>query len=258
LQLFAIWQDVCRGHGKLEVAMLSVVDPASLDLVVSHAVARLNGHWPLFDAFVLALSANALLKGGVTCALLWWAWCARERQGNQHDRQLILAVLASCGLGEVIARLMSKGLPFRPRPLLNPDLPFQLPGGKTVEMLGITHESSFPSDHGVLFFALATGIWLVSRRAGVMAFAWALVMIALPRLYLGLHYASDLLAGAAIGIMVALVGGRLLPRLAPVRWAADWASRQPALFYPMFFVAMLELATMLVDVRALAVLARQA
>jgi undecaprenyl-diphosphatase len=232
------------------------------DLALSHAVASLNGRWPLFDALVLALSANALLKGGVMCGLLWWAWCAREgslgERGNQRDGQLILAVLASCGLGEVIARLMSKGLPFRPRPLLNPDLAFHLPGGKTVEMLGITHESSFPSDHGVLFFALATGIWLVSRRAGLLAFAWALVMIALPRLYLGLHYASDLLAGAAIGITVALLGAWLLPQLAPVKWAAAWASRQPALFYPMFFVAMMELATMLVDVRALAVVLRQA
>ncbi|OYQ25679.1 hypothetical protein CHU93_13180 [Sandarakinorhabdus cyanobacteriorum] len=154
--------------------------------------------------------------------------------------------------------LLSKTLPFRPRPLLDPDLPFRLPGGLTAEALGITTESSFPSDHGVLFFALATGIWLVSRRAGLLAFTWALVMIALPRLYLGLHYASDLLAGAAIGVVVSLAGARLLPRLAPVKWAAAWASRQPALFYPMFFVAMMELATMLVDVRALVVVLRQA
>ncbi len=233
----------------------------NLDLALSRAVAGLTGHWPLFDAFVLALSANALLKGGVMCGLLWWAWCAHgdaPGERSQHDRRLILAVLASCGLGEVLARLLSKTLPFRPRPLLDPDLPFRLPGGLTAEALGITTESSFPSDHGVLFFALATGIWLVSRRAGLVALAWATVMIALPRMYLGLHYASDLLAGAVIGVGVALAGAAILPRLVIVRWLADWASRRPAQFYPLFFVAMMELATMLIDVRALLVLARQA
>jgi len=233
---------------------------SALDSAVSHALASLNGLSPGFDAFVLALSSNALLKGGVMVALLWFAWFSDEQQACRaranRNRLVILSILLSCMAAELLSRVLSNALPFRPRPLFDTGLPFKLPAGVTLESLNLSAQSSFPSDHAVLFFALATGIWLVSRRAGLFAFAWATFAIALPRLYIGLHYLSDLVAGALIGITIALVGAWLLPRTRVVKTAVLHARTHPAFFYPAFFLAKFQLATMLVDLRSLLILVR--
>ena len=42
------------------------------------------------------------------------------------------------------------------------------------------NDSSIPSDHAALFYALATTIFLVSRRAGVFMFIYATVVIMTP------------------------------------------------------------------------------
>jgi undecaprenyl-diphosphatase len=81
--------------------------------------------------------------------------------------------------------------------------------------------NSFPSDHTVLFFALATGIFFASRRAGVFMFIYVSAFIFLPRLYLGIHYPTDVLSGALVGISAGWVANR--PAMAG--FLSDWAFR---------------------------------
>ena len=67
--------------------------------------------------------------------------------------------------------------------------------------------SSFPSDHAALFFTLAVGIYFASRRAGWFCFIYySLLFICLPRVYLGEHYPTDIVAGAAIGMVPGVAG----------------------------------------------------
>lgn len=56
----------------------------------------------------------------------------------------------------------------------------------------LTDWSPFPSDHGMLWMADATGIFLVCRRIGVFAILCAALLICLPRAWLGFHYPTDL------------------------------------------------------------------
>ena len=66
---------------------------------------------------------------------------------------------------------------------------------------------SLPSSHGATSFAFITPFFLLARRfiqAGWLAYLLVLAsLIALSRLYLGVHYPSDTLAGAAFGAAVA-------------------------------------------------------
>jgi undecaprenyl-diphosphatase len=233
-----------------------------LDYEISYFFAALNGRVPDFDLFMLTLSANSLLKGGVIAAFLWFAWFAemgkasRMRVRAKDDRLTILRVLVSCGVAELLSRLISHTLPFRPRPLFDSSLPFKLPDGVTLESLNIAQESSFPSDHAVLFFAMATGIWLVSRRASVLCFVWVTVAIAFPRLYLGLHYLSDLLCGAILGVAVAIIAARAVPHSQLLKSAVMYSRTHRAYFYPLFFLAMHQIANMLVDLRDLGAMAK--
>jgi hypothetical protein len=63
----------------------------------------------------------------------------------------------------------------------------------------------------VLFFAMAAGIFIASRRAGWFALVYVSAFICLPRMYLGEHYATDILTGAAIGIIPVCLAN--LPRI---------------------------------------------
>lgn len=63
--------------------------------------------------------------------------------------------------------------------------------------------ASFPSGHSTSIFALAASIGLIVPRLRVPVFGLA-VLVGLARMVLGAHYASDILAGAAFGVVVTL------------------------------------------------------
>ncbi len=72
--------------------------------------------------------------------------------------------------------------------------------------LGIVPEAepAFPSGHTSNAFSFATTLSYYHRKAAPFLFAWALV-VAFSRVFLGFHYFTDLLGGAAVGILVSLV-----------------------------------------------------
>lgn len=81
-------------------------------------------------------------------------------------------------------------------------------------LLVLAHRSadySFPSDHAVLAGAVAAGLWLVSRRLGLVATV-AAVVLAFARVYIAAHYLHDVVVGLAVGAAVALVGWWLVRR----------------------------------------------
>jgi len=71
-------------------------------------------------------------------------------------------------------------------------------------LVGLPHSSSFPSGHATISFACATVLAVLEPRAGPAFFTLA-AAIAYSRLYLGVHWPLDVLAGAALGIVTALL-----------------------------------------------------
>lgn len=203
-----------------------------------------------FDQAVAFLSVNHLLKGGVLMAVLWWAWFVRpDARGGDSPRVRVLVTLASCMVAMAIVRLLLKVLPFRDRPLHEESLSFVLPHGVATGALdGL---SSFPSDHATLFFALATGLFFVSVRLGAAALAYVSLAIALPRIYLGLHYLSDIAVGALIGVVVTLAGHRLLAQRPWMQRVAGTADTHPQYFYPLMFLLTYQIADLFEPVRDL-------
>ena len=193
----------------------------------------------VFDQALAFLSANHLMKGAVFMAIVWWAWF-RSRRSQAHDREQIVVTLLSCLVALVLGRTLVLALPMRLRPMHQPELDLVLAYGLAPG--DFDQLSSFPSDHAVLFFALATGLWFISRRVGVFAFAYAVVCIALPRLYLGIHYPSDILAGALIGIAVAVAGNVCFRNTGGVRRVAALSETTPQYFYPLSFLLTYQIA----------------
>jgi undecaprenyl-diphosphatase len=72
-------------------------------------------------------------------------------------------------------------------------------------------DASFPSDHTSLSFAIAFAVLAFDTLAGIV-FLVVAAIIGVGRLFIGAHYPGDVLAGAAVGLVAALVVVRLLPR----------------------------------------------
>ena len=206
------------------------------DASILHFVNSFAGRWPKFDQVVVMISWLHLVKGGVLTLLLWWAWFS----GRPAARETVSATLLGsfCALGA--ARGLSNLVPFRTRPILDAGLHFMPP--VSMDGAGLINWSAFPSDHAALFIGLSTGLWFVSRKAGLLAFAYTIAMILFPRLYIGAHAPTDLIVGAAIG--AALVSVACAPPLCDRIGRAVIAQeeRRGALFYPLLFLVTFETA----------------
>jgi undecaprenyl-diphosphatase len=95
-----------------------------------------------------------------------------------------------------------------------------------VPLLSASHDPSFPSDHATAAFAIAFGVFFVHRRAGWVFLCMA-VLIAASRVLAGMHYPSDVAAGALLGLASAYLAARvamrhvLLPLIAVVSRVSD-------------------------------------
>ena len=221
----------------------------SFDSSIITFLNSLARHSWAFDSFVYMISGNDLLKGGVIVALIWWAWF-RPNSAKDDTRQHLICAIFACLLAVVIARGLAIMLPFRERPLAVAALHFQRPYG--ADDGGLIDWSSFPSDHATVFFALAMSIFFVWRAAGIAALSYVFLFIAMPRLYLGFHYPTDIVGGALIGIVLALIARAKLFCDWVGRFIMPWLQRSPGSFYACLFILTYQIATVFQSARWIA------
>lgn len=204
-------------------------------------VNRFSQNFWVFDSFIVFLSDNQLLKGGVLTTIIWWVWFKNEKHSS-HNRKYIILTLFTSVVAMALAKTLALTLPFRLRPLHEKSLHFLPPHEMLPDVLG--GWSSFPSDHTVLFFTLSTGLFFVSRRIGAFTLFYTTLFIAFPRVYLGLHYPTDIIAGAIIGTTIALLGNIYLVNNMFIQSIVNWSSSMPSLFYPLFFLLTYQIASL--------------
>lgn len=178
-----------------------------LDLVLFHAVNGWCGTWSL-DRIVAYEERNQLLKGGLMLTACWWFWFAGPPPRREENRQRVIEALIGVFIALVLARTLAATLPFRERPMYVAGIGYHAPSIPLA--MNLENWSSFPSDMAALFFGLAFGLFRLSRPLGVVLMVWAAGWICLPRLYLGIHYPSDLLAGGLLGVAAVLVTARTM------------------------------------------------
>ena len=118
-----------------------------------------------------------------------------------RTRRLGLGMFLSIGLGFITGNLILKNLFARSRPCwVRPEVPLLVrsPG-----------DYSFPSGHTLVSFEGAVSIWYHDRRWGAAALAAAAV-IAFSRLYLFVHFPTDVGAGLLLGIFHAWAAGQIM------------------------------------------------
>lgn len=144
-------------------------------------------HQPALDSFLVFITTLGN-KGAVWIAIGILLLCSKKyRRGG-------ILVLFSLALCLLLGNALLKNLVERPRPCWIRD---------TVPLLiHMPRDYSFPSGHSMSAFAAATALLFTDKRFGAAALVLA-VLIAFSRLYLYVHWPTDVLAGALLGIGVA-------------------------------------------------------
>lgn len=157
-----------------------------------------------------ALDAQYLFVG-----LLAVLFLARGKWTSENARHGVIAALLSAGLALLVAHVIT-GIWDRPRPYIAHPAQAHL-------FIAPSGDPSFPSDHATAAFAIAVSLLLRSRRVGYLALGMA-VLLAVARVAVGVHYPSDVLAGALIGTAAALLLW-IPPIRGPLHHLADWTAR---------------------------------
>lgn len=97
---------------------------------------------------------------------------------------IISAILARFVIVEFIRWIWQ-----RPRPFVE----------NNVNLLLTHNASAFPSGHAAFFFAISTVLYLYNKKAGIFFFI-ASFLICLARVFAGIHWPLDILAGAVVGV----------------------------------------------------------
>ena len=170
-----------------------------LAVEASHVV-----RWEPLTALFVVLSA-AWVKGPVIVAAGAIADIHRRQRLPGGALCGATAVLLAAALVDVVKEIVDRVRP-----------PFADPG--ITALVTTPHTPSFPSGHTATAFAAAVAVGALHPRLRVPLVVLA-ALVGLSRVYLGVHFWLDVLAGAALGTVIGLAAA------AAVRWLARVKSR---------------------------------
>ena len=158
----------------------------------------------LEDPVTLLAGPAVVLYAVATFALWFLDRPFRELKWKLACASALVAAALALAVNQVIAHVWE-----RPRP-------YSTHGAADHLLAAPSVDPSFPSDHAAAAVAIAFGVLAYSRRVGI-AYLIVGTLIGLSRIALGMHYPSDVIAGAVVGWLAASlvtgVGARWMTRL---------------------------------------------
>lgn len=161
-----------------------------IDAAVTAWINTWAGQAPGLDLVMIWVSTAGVPLLVLAVAVQWWV-----PRADRATRHIVVTAGLSFLLGLVINQLILLFVQ-RARPY---------DAHVTHLIIGPTVDFSFPSDHSTASFAIAAVFLMYGLRWRGVLFMTAAMLIALSRIYLGTHYVSDVLGGAATGFLAAIL-----------------------------------------------------
>ncbi|WP_405924939.1 phosphatase PAP2 family protein [Streptomyces sp. NBC_00035] len=170
-----------------------------------------------FDRGVEFVGEYGLLIAMVLLVAGCW-WSVRRRGGEDAASSVAAVVWAPLAAGiALLVNVPIRDFVARPRPFADHQGLDVLVSGKT--------DYSFVSDHATLTMAVAVGLFIANRKFGLIGIGLALLE-GFCRVYMGVHYPTDVIGGFALGTAVALLLSPLaMLLLTPVAKAVEGSAR---------------------------------
>ncbi|MCY9667401.1 undecaprenyl-diphosphatase [Paenibacillus alginolyticus] len=158
-----------------------------IDYFVFKAINDTAGSLPFIDGIMRFLSQDAEYLFYLGIILYWFT---RKRENRKMVMESLVSACLAFGIGMIVSHLV-----YRDRPFVTHHVH---------KLIDHAANASFPSDHSIGAFVIATAIWLFRKKAG---FIWLLLaaFISLSRIWNGVHYPFDVITGALLGVLSAVV-----------------------------------------------------
>jgi membrane-associated phospholipid phosphatase len=148
----------------------------------------LNPRYPTSQYWIQASASAYWIPAGFTVGTLAYGFIKNDRHEKIKGYEAFISIGSAIAFTEILKPIVRRARPADAYP-------------NEIYTNSPTHGGSFPSGHTTLAFATATTIALQYKKWYIVvpAYLWA-GSVGYSRMYLGKHYPSDVLAGAAIGI----------------------------------------------------------
>ena len=148
-----------------------------------------NMHNPILDKIMIAITT--LGNAGIM-----WIGIAVFLLFIKKTRKCGALMLVSMRIGLILGNGILKNLIARERPCwIDSSIPLLIPN---------PHDFSFPSGHTLASFEAAVMIFLHNKKWGTISFILA-ILIAFSRMYLFVHFPTDIICGAALGTLISIL-----------------------------------------------------
>ncbi len=170
-----------------------------MDLTLFHFINGFAHQSSLLDAFGIFLASYLPYLLGIALVMM----LLKDRKKNLHlvAESLVAGLFSRFAIKPLVTLFIERPRPFvalEIQPLISQSLS--------------EYHASFPSGHALFFFALATTVVLHDKKMGLLLYLGALLM-GIARIFVGVHWPSDILAGAVLGI-----GGAILINFFAMKW----------------------------------------
>lgn len=175
------------------------LEELTLDSTVVQALSTFAGSYSVVGWISIFLSKYAEYLFYLSIPVYWFF-------GNRKNKRMIIQTIIVCcismGLSWLLGQLIPRDRPFVTLPLI-PLVPHDA-------------GASFPSNHATAALAIAATYWYFIKPKGRRFWMTLAVGVSLSRVFIGVHYPTDVLSGMVLGMSCAYAIHSLLPRFPQV------------------------------------------